>query len=451
MTNFHYCKLLVVRNYTVGIGAATQVPAYNDVHNLITDTLEFSAGGQVQTIDMPFCSPYDQIECTKDFTTAAFNHGMVYIYLVQPLTFNSNVPTSVNFNVYMSAGDDFQYFGYATDSMGISPGSAPIYTSAPLLEETERKWEAHSGEETTVASSSQEDIINQDCIHPPLAYAKHFRPMTNVRDYIRRLYQCNPVIMTDTTDVTTTQTVVFNVAQLVTGFGNGPFNPFQVIRSMYLGISGGVKVKFRILNASNASLKFVPPGTGSAGIGSFNTIYPTRPYPQTLPLSGQFDTRENFDNSAMPSFCPSIEKADIVSPYAGITVAPTVSNTLNNIFELECVIPNMNMFDFVGDGAGIRADPSLLTNLDMGNIVIAYVPAFDGTTYRGVHIQPYIGASDETRLGFQVACPPRSIPSITISGQIYRVTIFNQNTLVSPGAPSLNPITIPAMYYFNVT
>ena len=42
-------------------------PTYSEVTNLQTETLEFSAGGQVQTIDLPFVSNMEQLPVVSDY------------------------------------------------------------------------------------------------------------------------------------------------------------------------------------------------------------------------------------------------------------------------------------------------------------------------------------------------------------------------------------------------
>jgi len=115
MTPFHFCKLIVVKDYSCDKRALTQTPGLSNMHNMMTETIEFSAGGQIHTVDLPFCAITEQLECTKDLAVNALQHGIVRIYLLQPLTSNASVPTTVNFNVYYSVGDDFQYYGYSQD------------------------------------------------------------------------------------------------------------------------------------------------------------------------------------------------------------------------------------------------------------------------------------------------------------------------------------------------
>ena len=103
MSNFHFCKLTVARNYSPSFEAIGNIPTFNDISNLMMETLEFSAGGQVQEIKLPFCSTLNQLPCSTDFLQNAMQHGEYYIYLHQPLVTNGSVSTSIEFNVYIAA------------------------------------------------------------------------------------------------------------------------------------------------------------------------------------------------------------------------------------------------------------------------------------------------------------------------------------------------------------
>lgn len=125
MTNFQYLKLLVVKNYT---GNNTQLTSYVPMSacvNMMSDTLEFSAGGQILEVELPYCAVSDQLECTKYLNTNALIHGLYTIYLMQPLTTNDASPLNAEFNVYIGPGEDFQFYGYATDRTFIN-GMKPV-------------------------------------------------------------------------------------------------------------------------------------------------------------------------------------------------------------------------------------------------------------------------------------------------------------------------------------
>jgi len=142
-TSLHYTKIVVHKNYftTNGMsqdntqGGSPKKPIFSDISNSLVDTIEISGGGQIQTIDLPFCSQYKQLYCTKDFNANAINHGVFYIYLAQPLVFNANVPQSISCNLYLSAGDDFQFSGYALEPCEMVQATDPVYPPISLFKD----------------------------------------------------------------------------------------------------------------------------------------------------------------------------------------------------------------------------------------------------------------------------------------------------------------------------
>lgn len=172
MTNFHYCKLLVVKDYSCDQRSTTSAPSIDDVHNLSTDTIEFSAGGQIQEIELPYSAESEVLECTKDLVLNGLQHGLVRIYLLQPLVVNGSVSTSVSFNYYMRGGDDLAFFGYPTDSVNITAPTAAF------------KSKQHSDEIVKVSSDIVDKLrdatsqissivetslnVNEDKIAPPV-------------------------------------------------------------------------------------------------------------------------------------------------------------------------------------------------------------------------------------------------------------------------------------------
>lgn len=140
MTNFHCCKLLFVRNYSSDKRALVSTPTLTSVTNLMSESMEFSAGGQIQTVKLPFCSELNQIQTAKDFVTNALSHGIYYIYLLNPLVVSSStIPTMVHFNVYVSANDDFQFYGLSTQLMSPVAFTYPLSVSSANELRLERK------------------------------------------------------------------------------------------------------------------------------------------------------------------------------------------------------------------------------------------------------------------------------------------------------------------------
>lgn len=541
-TNFHFCKIIVLKNYATtdaSINSASAVvPAYSNIHNLNTDTLEFSAGGQIQTIDLPFNSYLRQLECTKDFAYNAISHGVAYGYLVQPLTYNSNVPTSVTFNVYISGAEDLEFSGYALDPINIKEGPPPSYPGVPnfyanelgiyeinkdgshsgrildtkaleqdLLDERKSKffsekptlypveegdrWEDVSfitsvpletlrnlnaathnssskyynikkgpklnagdkliyqpcdvgeivesnsyfqaesmetaeGTNALITPNTQEPLLNK-IVSSDENIKMSFRPNTSVRDYMRFMYPQTTVAITPTT---TKNVVAFDLNLLVKKFVNADM--FHAFHSLYMGMSGGLKLKFKISGVSNAGAMFVPPSSHC-----INNLYLRR-----YPMSNAVPTDPNalvsflagmtYDPTVKSYTAPQIEMQDYTRPHnSGGT---TVKGRPGSSFVLEMAIPNMNPFNFVGNALKWYATANDPEN-DLGVVYINYDASFDGTDYSPVNIIPFIGLNDEARLGFQVFAPEKTILTYTNSAP----SIVCRNSV-------LHPLTIGTVY-----
>lgn len=118
MSAKHSVKLQVSKYYSPSLNviAAAGTPNMYSLSGGMTELIEFSQGGQIITIDLPYCAQLRSLFNTKDLRANAVQHGMYYIHLAQPLVIGDNVPTTAEFNVYISCGEDFTFYGYATDS-----------------------------------------------------------------------------------------------------------------------------------------------------------------------------------------------------------------------------------------------------------------------------------------------------------------------------------------------
>lgn len=472
MTNFHYCKLLIVRNYAPTVNIFSSYPTMTDVTNLMTETLEFSAGGQIQTIDMPFCSQLEQLECTKSLTANAAMHGMFYIYLLQPLTANGSVPLTVDFNVYISVADDFQFYGYATDLSTVSIPAA--FSSLAKLEESDRKrysnptvakpevsqrysthtlvvshakskreietepfveefvtstskieaeteplveeFVTHSGVATTVDVSEQEQLLETSQTNTRDLRMDDFKPMINIRDYIRR-----PVCTQSDSFVSNVDNagiLIVPVAQLLRNATRIP--AFKSIVGNYLGFNGGLKIKALIFGDSLCMINYLPPSVVNAG----NVMLPAIPNPTTT-------------SNYTPFFAYGGGYFNASTPVIEIT-QHTIDSQSEHTYEMEFVIPNMNPFRFVRHNPAIISDK---LDTDLGNIIIS----FDASSLTAhCLVTWYVGFTDETRFGYQVLAPVTSVPTVLTGSIVSRLTPYNV-----PVTPYVNDTsTIPTKWCY---
>jgi hypothetical protein len=113
-------RLLLLYNPSIEI-ISGKVPTYADILSAPSHLLEFTAGGEIQTITIPYLSRNNLTPCAVDMQTEGLFHGMYYLYVAQPLVCSSDSPTSISLNMYMSLGDDFAFYGYATEPCTMFP------------------------------------------------------------------------------------------------------------------------------------------------------------------------------------------------------------------------------------------------------------------------------------------------------------------------------------------
>lgn len=424
MTNFHFCKLLVVKNYSPDINYFTDVPLYKDVHNLPTDTLEFSSGGQIQTVCLPYCAMTNQLECTKCPIANILSHGMVTIYLVQPLVYNSNVPLNVSFNCYITADDDFEFMGYDTDLSILLSGSVPSYGTFAAQGLPE------------VDPSDQSPLLNQNTKAGRDDRGQLF-PNESIRDYLRAF---KPIFCRELTPSGDNGTLTFPVNHYATAASTYT-SSFGSLRTLFYGLSGGLRFKIKITGASEASLYYVPPSTAGDLTNSFieSAITPAIA-PAVVALVAD---NYKFAPTIMPFPLPQIEMPDYVRPLGSTT---SMTSSSSNVFELECEIPNISHLNFLGDSRNSYYGLPTSTPLtDMGSITLCYLSSLIGAVYRPIQIQVYIALADEARLGFQTYAPRK----IVASAAGYRLSPYGTvPSGTNVGGIVVGITDVQASYYF---
>lgn len=411
MSNFQFCKLTLARNYSNDIRALTQVPSFDSIPNLMMESAEFSGGGQVQTFELPFCSPLEQLPTVLDLEANALMHGMYYIYLHQPLVNNGSATYSARFNVFISAGEGFQYFGYNSRPLvGIFPpitdpigranqnssdtsttvvgvksdpwGPSPVVPVPSLDPISEEPALTSFSAESAPVEATQEDV-DFKITKTESSSPTDLRPIVNVRDYVRRFQRVYydrflPADLTDRRGF-----FIFDVASLVgcrapdysvpSGVIRAGTSTLRTINSMFLGYSGGARFKICLNGANMAEVWYVPPGFTTNPQGSLTaegqrTWRSTAPFPFTVSLPRSSDSTQcQFSQyqfmektpfaSTVSSDCwammCSVERPNWISVNATTDTAFDTGTGGNRMQSSGCTfefeVPHMSPYRFVGD------------------------------------------------------------------------------------------------------
>jgi hypothetical protein len=446
MSNFHFCKLAVARDYSVRTLAMRTYPTFGSIPNLMTEFLEFSAGGQIQTVEMPYVSQLNQLPCTVDWESNASQHGMYYIYLNQPLVTNGTVATSISFNVYISLCDDFQFYGYAINPLRLYYQNviSEIPTEDPPEEEglvfsvdrlRASKIEAQSAS-APVTESTQDELTASENKDVSII-SPDFRPVTNIRDHIRRFYKVYRRGLNSATITATNSLITLDIADLLgqrAQLINSPVSDsvastLDLLSKMFLGCSGGSRFKIVVTGCASASAWYVPPGFTALEVASGDAIYLS-----CIPRSRATTTQAVLTNAVMyqnltnststfdSSFavqCPTVERANYTSSNAfsayndsggDISYVPDATSVL------EFEIPNMSPYKFYGDVTKVsRVTSSYLAQSStsaLGHVVLFIPPmALTNSTVVGANIAAYVSYDDVARHGYQVFVPTVIIPA----------------------------------------
>jgi hypothetical protein len=116
MNNKQQVKLKVIKYYNPSPASLISYPDYLSVVNAPSHLLEFTQGGQMLEVNLPYL-------CRNAITPRGENpdmepmmHGIYYIYLAQPLVTSDGSPAVAEFNVYMCGDEDLQFYGYVTSN-----------------------------------------------------------------------------------------------------------------------------------------------------------------------------------------------------------------------------------------------------------------------------------------------------------------------------------------------
>jgi len=428
-TNKHSLKLKVIKYYFPPSVAANSFPLMNSLLSAPSDLLEYSGGNQINSVSLPYMARNNLIYNSRENSAPGLIHGMYYIYLAQPLVIGDQIPTNIEFNVYMKCDDNFQYFGYSTEMGRVLPVGIPIVAD-PKPEPVPPLVRVNRGESAEVmnAPTDQRNILNNSEKETEL-YSNRLVPLIDVRPLIRRIQKGLVLEMTNSATGSSCATVDLSplIAENYDTYYRGSNG---VIPAMFYGKNCGLKFKIKASPAARMTVQYVPPNVGviPTNSGFNNVIYRTVPNPLLV---------DNFvDYTSTATFpLPTQE-------------FPTAwhSSGLSNQELFEFTIPNTSIYKFIGGPNKMLELPSstVLSVADLGQLVISIV----GDAAAKTQVAIYYGMTDESRLGFQVIAPTILRPVGTF-GPINGTLITPNQTATSSNTPT--PTPTPKMYFSTLT
>lgn len=415
MNNKQQIKLRLLQLYNPNIQIATKFPTYRSILNAPSHLLEFTGGGQFQTVSIPFLCRNHIAPNFRDNISAALFTGEYYIFTAQPLANSSGSPLDVYFNVYMSLGDDFKFYDYSTE-IGYMRCPFTVNHQLRSIQEEEEPSSSFSSEGLSVMNEpqSQKEILSfRDGINKDTTNEERLYSPVSIRSIIRRMFRFTQVIVN-------AQTLYPFSLALVAGefISNGiEVTPLQMVANMYYGKHIGFKIKLKS-KSPDLGVYYVPP----------------QPFVQNTGL-----IKRTAMNTSPVSYLSNNQDANYPMPYIEM---PNMSNNINSLYEF--VIPNKSMFKYTGGPSKMTYDLDSIMHseeatTDSGNILIV------NNTTETQKVEIFAGASDESRFGFHCIAPVIQLAST--ASVIY--TEYNGNFATNIIDPPVSPLN--TFLYFTRT
>lgn len=340
MSNMHFCKLLAVKQY--GTAPDAVAPPFSQVLNLPSQSLEFSSGGQIMKIVIPYYQDKPQMFSTTDLVVNSVQSGRFNLYLQQPLVNSGTTASTINFNVFYSLENSTFYEYTASNIDAAIVTDTDDYTGVVVLPpplvtvmQAQSSFTPYNvNEQQMLETVKVVERVGQD----------DMRPLVHLRDITRR-YKLVPLGTSPRIDL-----------DKLVRTGCDPLS------SLYFGFLGGLKIKIELQAASTIQrILYYPPNLSlSTTTGAITSFYPT---PSTRTVS---------------------------------TSTPHASANLVKVFEF--IVTPQTPYKF-NDFVGSNLNPS--TNLG----TLYFVNELGVNVDLPAQNQVYVAITDEARFGFQTRVP----------------------------------------------
>lgn len=378
MNNKQQAKLRLIQLYNPSVAIASSYPTYRSILNAPSHLMEFTAGGQLQTINLPYLCRNNITPCMRDNVAESLFHGEYYIYLAQAMANSGGSPQDIYFNVFISLGEDFKFYGYSTELITMEP---PVNYTLGM--------QGQSIEVMNEPQQQNELVENNQKEEPEETFSDRLKPLKSVRDIIRRMYKVDAVPIT--VNAQGRGIYSYNLSTLISeAFVSDNFvTPAQAVAHMYYGKHAGLKFKVKVSNSVNFNVRYLPPNFYVDQATS--TVQGCKP--NTTALTDNIYEYTNTPNYPLPF----VEYTHISQ-----TRMPGLANS--SVYEF--IIPNTTFYKFLGGPNKMTGNAGTLSTTDLGTLLfIVDVGPEEQTENNDCILSIYYGFTDESRLGFHCIAP----------------------------------------------
>nr|QCH40773.1 structural polyprotein 2 [Picornavirales sp.] len=242
-TQFHTGRLLVAFVPNLPQKSSPTFEQALSCPNVVIDIQESSS----ITFSVPFLSqtPYKNTETEIDVLSLT---GMIYVFVLNELVRPSNVSDTIEFNIYLSAGDDFEFavpqpFNYLLYSDDLPPSSTDTVDALPTLEPTMQgleRLETRTGQ--AISSTKLSLAFGSDMVPPVNTLGEKFSLLDLTKRYARLADSIAP--QKPLTVNAFENTVHSRFTTEVVGVKRTVYSPIAVISAMFAGWFGSLRYKF---------------------------------------------------------------------------------------------------------------------------------------------------------------------------------------------------------------
>lgn len=404
MNNKQQVKLKVIKYYNPSFNVLNKVPDYATIVNAPSHLLEYTQGGQMHEVSLPYLCRNELTPCHDDPNFEAVFHGVYYIYVAQPLCVADGSPTSVSFNVYISGDDDLAFYGQNIRILQykkwdlLGPLDTLASTSPRVAAEFAPESGTVAGMEVMNAPQEQPQDMGRDNKVATAQFCNRLLPHIDIRPFVRRMYAITTVeasiaplgFKNATIDLAT---LLLERYRDFTAEGDY-ITPLHLVSAMYYGKTPGFKIRV----------------TYSVEARKEGSLFTTDDLiPQAFYIPPQISHGQQQNQMMFQSSLP----VDVVDTISDSPVPLIVSNLLYSAdrASFECEIPFTHLMRFVGgpdkfrdfDEGGSSAAKTT-ANSDLGVFQVSfYNKREDGDIKLALRV--YAGVNDETRFGMHSIAP----------------------------------------------